>query len=63
MCAQGCHSVVEAGEEEVLLEAKLMPEIIGDHAEVNFHDYEGWYNQQKPWTLQGTYAGIHLQGT
>ena len=38
--------VVEAEEEEVLLEAKMKPEIIGDQGAVDFHNCGGWHDQQ-----------------
>ena len=40
--------VVEAEEEEVLLEAELMPEVSGDDWEVDSQNCRGRHGQQKP---------------
>ena len=50
--------VVEAEEEEVLLDAKMKPETIGDQGAVDFHNCGGWHDQQIFWTRQDT-SGRH----
>ena len=47
-------AAVEAEEEEVLLDAKMKPETIGDQGAVDFHNCGGWHDQQSLWTRQDT---------
>lgn len=52
--ACGSQDLVEAEEEEVLLEAELIPEIMGDHGELSLHNWGRRHDQQILCTLQGT---------
>ena len=51
--------VVEAEEEEVLLEAKMKPETIGDQGAVDFHNCGEWHDLQILWTPRQDTPGRH----